>query len=376
MIRVFDAFAGIGGFRSALEQVGGFKVVGWCEIDKYAQQAYRALYDTGGEHFYENIRDIDTGGLVDFDLLVGGFPCQPFSYAGRRMGSADVRGDLFYELARLLAAKRPRYFLFENVPGLLGIEKGETFKNIIQRLSELGYSIEWRVLDSAAVVPQTRKRVYLVGCLGADCTGKILSFRSDDAEDGSTAHTTIRTGLIPLIRGSQGQRVYLADGNAVTQCSGSGGLGCRTGLYFIDLNAQPQITDTARCLNTRSDRGVTGTHRGERSGVLEEGPRPIINPFKAHTWQNGRRVKEPNEPMFTLTVCDRLGIVHEGRIRRLMPVECWRLQGFTTEQFNRAVATGLSDAQLYKQAGNAVTVGMVGMIAENLLAFDKMTFRG
>lgn len=292
------------------------------------------------------------------------------------MGSADERGDLFYELARLLAAKRPRYFLFENVPGLLGIEEGETFKNIIQRLSELGYSVEWRVLDSAAVVPQTRKRVYLVGCLGADCTGKILSFRSDDAEDGSAADTANGTGLIPLIRGSQGQRVYSTNGNAVTQCSGSGGLGGKTGLYFIDLNAQPQITDTARCLNTRSDRGVTGTHRGERSGVLEEGARPIINPFKEHTRQNGRRMKEPNEPMFTLTVCDRHGVVHEGRIRRLMPVECWRLQGFTTEQFNRAAATGLSDAQLYKQAGNAVTVGMVRMIAENLLAFDKSTFGG
>ena len=162
----------------------------------------------------------------------------------------------------------------------------------------------------------------------------------------------------------------------MTQCSGSGGLGGKTGLYFIDLNAEPQITDTARCLISRYDAKGIGTHKSERSGVLEEGPRPIINPFKEHTRQNGRRMKEPNEPMFTLTVCDRHDVVHEGRIRRLMPVECWRLQGFTTEQFNRAAATGLSDAQLYKQAGNAVTVGMVRMIAENLLAFDKTTFGG
>ncbi len=78
IIRVFDAFAGIGGFRSGLERAGGYEFVGWCEIDKYAQQAYRALYDTGGEAFYENIRCVDTGGLADFDLLVGGFPCQPY----------------------------------------------------------------------------------------------------------------------------------------------------------------------------------------------------------------------------------------------------------------------------------------------------------
>jgi len=100
MIRVFDAFSGIDGFRSAFERVGGFKTVGWCEIDKFAQKSYRALYDTGGEQFYENIRTINTGGLADFDLLVGEFPCQPFSAAGKRKSFADERGDLFFELAR------------------------------------------------------------------------------------------------------------------------------------------------------------------------------------------------------------------------------------------------------------------------------------
>ena len=79
MIRVFDAFSGIWGFRSALERVGGFEFAAWCEIDKFAQKAYRALYDTGGEQFYENIRNIDAGELADFDLLVAGFPCQPYS---------------------------------------------------------------------------------------------------------------------------------------------------------------------------------------------------------------------------------------------------------------------------------------------------------
>ena len=145
MIRVFDAFSGIGGFRSALEKVGGFKIVAWCEIDKFAQKAYRALYDTGGEQFYENIRDIDTDRLADFDLLVEGFPCQPFSVAGKRLGISDKRGDLFFELARILKDKRPRYFLLENVPGLMGIDSGRTFAKIIETLCELGYCVEWRV---------------------------------------------------------------------------------------------------------------------------------------------------------------------------------------------------------------------------------------
>ncbi len=401
MIRVFDAFSGIGGFRSAFERVGGFKTVGWCEIDRFAQKSYRALFDTGGEQFYENIRDIDTAGLADFDLLVGGFPCQPFSVAGKRLGTADERGDLFFELARILEAKRPRYFIFENVPGLLGIEKGQTFKVILETLVDLGYCVEWLVHDSAGFgVPQSRKRVYLAGCLGVDCSGKILAFGNSDEENSRKVKQ--------LIGGSQGQRVYAPEGLAVTQCSGSGGMGGKTGLYlidmnypptltekarcitarqdsgvskhkgehsavFCDLNENPQITDNARCLHTRYDLGVsTGKHKGERSGVLvEDGPRAILNPFKEEVFQNGRRVKEPNEPMFTLTVVDRHGIVHQGRIRRLMPIECWRLQGFTTEQFRKVEAAGLSDAQLYKQAGNAVTVNVVEALARNLLKFDK-----
>ena len=159
MIRVFDAFSGIGGFRSAFERVGGFKTVGWCEIDRFAQKSYRALFDTGGEQFYENIRDIDTAGLADFDLLVGGFPCQPFSVAGKRLGTADERGDLFFELARILEAKRPCYFIFENVPGLLGIEKGQTFKIILETLSKLGYCVEWLVYPKGTSFGRRQRRL-------------------------------------------------------------------------------------------------------------------------------------------------------------------------------------------------------------------------
>ena len=141
---------------------------------------------------------------------------------------------------------------------------------------------------------------------------------------------------------------------------------------FVDLNETPQITKNARYLHTRMDIGVgKGTHKGERSGVLLEEPRAIINPFKEEVYQNGRRVKEPNEPMFTLTVVDRHGIVHRGRIRRLIPKECFRLQGFTAEQFEKVKSAGISDSQLYKLAGNSITVPVVEALARNLLKFDK-----
>lgn len=254
--------------------------------------------------------------------------------------------------------------------------------------------------NSADYLPQVRKRVYIAGCLGINCSGKILAVGRSNSQNSRETEQ--------IIGGSQGSRVYDPNGLASTQCSGSGGMGGKTGLYFIDcnpnpqmtdaarcvtarqnsgvsnhkgehsavfcdLNENPKITDAARCLHTRMDQGVsTGKHKGERSGVLvEDEPRAILNPFKEKTWQNGRRIKEPNEPMFTLTVTDRHGIVHHGRIRRLMPIEAWRLQGFTDEQFHKVQAIGMSDAQLYKQAGNAVSVPVVEDIARHLLEFDK-----
>ena len=130
-IRFFDMFSGIGGFRSGLEKAGGFKCVGNCEIDKHAEAAYKAMYNTKGETYYNDARKIDTGGLGDFDLIAGGFPCQSFAICGKRRGFDDERGNLFLEIARLVEAKRPAFFLLENVPGLLSHNKGQTFKVIL-----------------------------------------------------------------------------------------------------------------------------------------------------------------------------------------------------------------------------------------------------
>lgn len=409
MIKYFEAFAGIGAFRSAFEKVGGFECVGWCEIDRFAQEAYRTLYDTKEEIFYEDITKIDYGNMPDFDLLVGGPCCQSFSVAGRRLSFEDDRGNLFFNYIQILEAKRPRYFIAENVPNLLGISQGECFRIILEKISELGYSMCWRVLNSAGFgIPQSRRRLFLVGYLGDRCPSEILAFGGNDEENRLSLSTADEKGKPEqLIGGSQGSRVYSTDGTAVTQCSGSGGLGGKTGLYFIDcnsppnltdtarcitarqdsgvskhkgehsavfcdLNENPQITENARCLHTRIDLGVTnGTHKGERSGVLEEAPRAILNPFKETTRQNGRRIKSPDEPMFTITVSDRHGIVHKGRIRRLMPVECWKLMGFSKAQFEKVAGAGMSDAQLYKQAGNSIVVAVLVEIAKNLKKFDK-----
>lgn len=176
-IKFFDMFAGIGGFRSGLEAIGGFECVGYCEIDKYARQAYEAIYDTGGELYFDDARKIVPEQLPDFDLLVGGFPCQSFSIAGARKGFDDTRGTLFFEIARIAAVKKPKYLFLENVPGLLNHDKGRTFETILRTLDELGYDVCWQVLNSKNFgVPQSRNRVYIIGYHRGQCAGEVLSF--------------------------------------------------------------------------------------------------------------------------------------------------------------------------------------------------------
>ena len=214
-IRFFDLFSGIGGFREGLRRAGGFTCVGHCEVDAYADKNYRLLFDTEGEWFCNDARTIETDRMPDFDLLCAGFPCQAFSIAGKREGFADARGTLFFEIARLVADKRPAYFILENVPGLLSHDKGRTFHTILSTLSELGYGVEWKVLNSKDFgVPQSRKRVYIVGYLDRRCAGKILPFPTANG-----------TPLIQIRTGSQGKRVYSPEGLSCTLTSLAGGMG-------------------------------------------------------------------------------------------------------------------------------------------------------
>ena len=364
-IRFFDMFAGIGGFRSGLEDVGGYECIGHCEIDRYVNQAYNAIYEPKGEIFFEDARTVNPNELPDIDLICAGFPCQSFSVAGKRLGFADdTRGTLFFEVARIAEKKRPPFLLLENVTGLLSHDSGRTFKTILTTLTELGYGVEWCVHNSANFgVPQFRKRVLLVGYLGEESGGEILSFTEANPKT-----------IVKRFGGRQGDRVYDGNGLSCTLTSSAGGFAGNTGLYFMDMNTEPKITELARCITARQDSGISN-HRGEHSGVLEltDGPRAFLTPDREKIRQRGRRMKEPDEPMFTLTAQDRHGIYYHGRIRKLTPLECWRLQGFTDEQFFRARnGAKLSDARLYKMAGNAVSVpvirevgGIIKRVCEN-----------
>ena len=141
-------FSGIGGFREGLTRAGGFTCVGHCEIDKYANRSYNALFDTKGEWFVEDARKADPETMPEFRLLCGGFPCQTFSIAGSRKGFGDPRGTLFFELARLAEARKPPYLLFENVVGLINHDHCRTFATILNTLDRLGMVWNGNVLTA------------------------------------------------------------------------------------------------------------------------------------------------------------------------------------------------------------------------------------
>ena len=267
-----------------------------------------------------------------------------------------------------------------NVPGLLNHDGGRTFAAILATLSDLGYCVEWSVLNSKHFgVPQSRKRVFLICYLDPRCAGKILPVPGGHGK-----------ALVQLLGGSQGYRVYDPEGVACTQTAGGGGQGVKTGLYlipppnrnFVDLCAgEPRRTETARCLTARYGQTTLSTHRAERSGVLLI-REPTKQGYKKATVGDSVDLGYPNSETrggrvnrMAHDAASIQGIVERGgRIRRLMPRECLRLQGFEEEQIGKILAIN-SDAQAYKQAGNSVTVNVIEAIGRRLRAVDEALHR-
>lgn len=167
----YDLFSGIGGFRLGLER-SRHKCIGSCEIDKYAREVYRNNF--GDYPTERDVRQMDTSKLSNFDILTAGFPCQAFSVAGKKMGFNDTRGTLFFEIARIAREKKPKILFLENVKGLLSHDKGRTFGTIINTLYELGYDLEWQVINGKYFVPQNRERIFIIGHSRDEPTPKIF----------------------------------------------------------------------------------------------------------------------------------------------------------------------------------------------------------
>ena len=342
--------------------------IGFSEIDKYAIQIYE-------KHFkhknYGDITTIQTEELPNFDLLVGGFPCQSFSIAGKRKGFDDTRGTLFFDIARILADKKPRHLVLENVKGLLSHDGGKTFTTIIGVLTDLGYLVEWQVLNSKNFgVPQNRERVFIIGHLGRESRPEVFPIRGADKEANEPSRIQSLTNEREISRT----------------------------LLARDYK-DPKLVKVA---DYRNDEGLRiRKHSSTDISTMPPFILPVLTPNRLKKRQNGRRFKEDGEPSFTLTGQDRHGVaIMRGRpkykdgkrglkwyeykktcpavttnvasgdqknivmpqIRRLTPTECERLQGFPD-----GWTEGISDTQRYKCLGNAVTTNVIKAIMERLL---------
>ena len=415
-----DLFAGIGGFRLGMERAR-HKCVGFCEIDKFARLSYKAMHNTENEIEYHDIKEVTNEEFRKLrgkvDIICGGFPCQAFSIAGKQLGFEDTRGTLFYEIARATKEIKPRYLLLENVRNLLSHDKGKTFTRILKILDELGYDVEWQVLNSKNFgVPQNRERVFIVGHLRGECTYRVFPIGGEDKEPDFEPKISIIGNTKNPNRTSKGTRTVVHDKNGI--------VGALTATDYKDPKqvaidhpnyikikgyiSGSKYRSTSQIYDVQGISPTLNTMQGGREPKVAV---QVLTPDRVEKRQNGRRFKENGEPMFTLTTQDRHGVlikeankqgvvlpqiiqkphgfnkggVHniaptltkssyqennflktEGvSIRKLTPRECWRLQGFPDELFEKAQAVN-SNSQLYKQAGNSVTVNVIEEIAKRL----------
>ncbi|WP_300560804.1 DNA cytosine methyltransferase [Companilactobacillus sp.] len=299
-MKFLDLFAGVGGIRLGMEQAG-HSCVGWVEWDKFARKSYVAIHKPDGEFTEKDINNVISQELPKADCWCFGFPCQDISVAGKQGGFTNgKRSSLFFKVTGLIRElkeeDKPSYLFIENVKNLLSINKGWDFAKLLIEMDEIGYDVEWDVLDSAEVVPQHRERIFIVGHLRGRRTRKVFPIVRKSGETDKTDKAVKQIGNISNSKSFGGNpqvgRVYGTDGIAPTLSTMQGG--------------------------------------GQEPKILED-----------------------------------------YRVRKLTPLETWRLQGFPDWAFNRAREAGLSDNQLYKQAGNSVTVPVIKAIADRMKLEDK-----
>jgi len=417
-MKFLDLFAGIGGFRLGMESAG-HKCIGFCEIDKFARASYKAIHDTKGEielHDITAVSDEFIRGIGRVDIICGGFPCQAFSIAGNRRGFEDTRGTLFFEIARFASILRPRYLFLENVKGLLNHDRGNTFEIILSALDELGYNVEWENINSKNFgVPQNRERVFIIGHLRGERTRRIFPLSStgrqvDKHQEQSTNTLTTRypnsQGVGSYIIESESQKVksignihpsgkgmngevYQADDLAPTITTNKGEgqkiaipvltpdrMDKRQNGRRFKSDGEPMFTLTAQDKHGILIAGKLPGNHDQNSRVYDtNGLAPTLSTMQGggeepKIIQRGHGYNQGGEhdiaPTLTRNSYQENNYLSDGfRIRKLTPRECWRLQGFPDWAFDKAQEVN-SNSQLYKQAGNSVTVNVIAAIAKEL----------
>lgn len=389
-MKFIDFFSGVGGFRRGME-LAGHECVGFCEFDKFAVASYTAMHlmteqereyistlpknkrvaEAGkeeyrhGEWYANDIRRIFADDIPKADCWCFGFPCQDISVAGKQLGFNGARSSLFFRVMRLVQdleeKDRPTYLFIENVKNLLSVNGGTDFLKLLVEMDESGYDAEWQVINSADYVPQNRERVFVIGHLRGRSSEQVFPIEGADRENSVQIK---QIGNIKSVKRDNPNRyrVYDVDGISPTLSKMDGG-----GLspyipipVFCDMSksAGIQTYDKAFCLQARYHKGICN-RRKEISGICV----PVLTPENAQSETQGIFVQLSEELNVYAVWYEKYQCYIA--IRKMTPRECFRLQGWSDEYFDRAKLVN-SNSQLYKQAGNGVTVPVIYEIAKRM----------
>jgi DNA (cytosine-5)-methyltransferase 1 len=350
-LRAYDLFAGIGGFRAgAMEySTSMFEFVGYCEMDKYSKLNYDGMFGSQKENYIANIHTVtrkysgiddpwnsynkDTNQYISdhipaHDILFAGFPCQPHSLMGNRRGLYDTRGELFFDIAAVIRSIKPKYFILENVRSIRSVNDGQLMKQIEHVLEkELGYNVSYLLLDSKNYgVPQTRRRIYMVGT--ADLDQKIGIPQTVEAKD----------------------RKYL------------------TTWHLLEREVEDKYYLSERILKTI----LKSVHKGysRPAEINKLVARPLTKTM--HKMHRASQDNYYSDPFIKGEYDEDSGVVSlnpnaTSRIRRITPREAFRIQGFSEDLTNKALSVGLSDTRYYMHTGNAVSPNAVAKVLDELL---------
>jgi DNA (cytosine-5)-methyltransferase 1 len=342
-----ELFAGIGGFRKAIELFCSDnnitpKCVAYSEIDKYADISYKSNYNVTNEieigdiiDFTSNINNIES--LPNFDLLTGGFPCQSFSMMGEQKGFNDGRGILFYHIIEILKIKKPKYVILENVRNIKNHDNGNTYREIIRSLNEdAGYNVYSDVFNTSDYgLPQNRRRVFFIA---------IRKDLSLDIQDDFFTQDKVKQSFTKVINKSSLLKYQNVLDNLLEKSVEE--------KYYISQRLKPTILSN-----------------GSKNFVSKSEINQIIaRPLTATMVKMHRACQDNYYSDEFLNYHDPLEYLQKDfskeeqvshRIRKLTPVEALKLQGFSSEFFENSSKAGISNFQLYKQAGNAVSVNTV-----------------
>lgn len=382
ILTVLSLFSGIGAFEKALDNLGiPYNLSAYCEIDKYASKAYSLIHNVTEDKNLHDVTKVDVLAVDEqVDLITYGFPCQDISNAGKQKGFTDETGErtrsgLFFEALRIIEDYRPKFAIAENVKALTSKKFSKEFKTVLDSLDEAGYNNYWQVLNAKDYgIPQNRERLF------------IISIRKD-IDKGFMFPQPIALGLRlkDLLEDNVDESFYLSNEtlqNLVKNLDPKE-------ISGVDKSVNnPRLIDKANCITAREDRGISN-HKAEGTAIVEVVKNIVgktrkceigvtvhengdIRPHRMDDKKSGISELQINKDINisnTVTTAHMPKVYGEStnlRIRKLTPTECYKLMGFSAEDCKKVSAGGISNAQLYKQAGNSIVVNVLEAIFTSL----------